>query len=832
MMTQSLGLRVGGVAGAVLTVLGTAGCGDDGRPENTASTPMTSTFPITTDDPTGTTAEPTSTSAPTTSTTTPDDSSSGGGMGGEGEPCTFTPDCAAGLICAGGECAPGEGACVDDDDCSGDAYCCSDGCLPVGETGGTCVPYGDGEGNDVCEGKVAIGLFEPAVQCEWSKPPDGDPYPDHTRVLATPLIFNLPHGGGENPHGELIVVTYNFTDGGSESGWGSNPAYYGVIRILHGASCAQLETIDDSSNRVIAASAPAIGDIDGDGFPEIVAQRAGTGLVAFAWNEAAQKYQTKWASSGSSLADTFRWDGPSLHDLDDDGVAEVVSGSEVYDGLTGTRLNPGQLVPGADPTGSLGKISVVGDVDGDGAAELLGEGVWRWNVAMNLWELAYPGSPAAAHYGFADFGTPGADPASFDPTKLDGRAEIVAISESLARLYTLEGQLLLSAPISLGGGPPTIGDFDNDGYPEFASAGGEAFSLFDFDCAGQNPECVAPYVRWTQPSQDSSSRNTGSSIFDFEGDGAAEAVYADECFLRVYEGATGEVLYSAFRTSCTWFENPVIGDPDFDQNTEILVPSNDNCAVACPQLDPIHRGVRCETAADCVAPSTCDAGFCRCLGDAECQSGHLCADALPNTPGVGKVCRAFHPPGVGLNGLRVLRDSLDRWASSRALWNQHAYSVTNINDNGSMPKTSQWPANFKDPALNNFRQNRQGDVPPDALPDLTGELGDGACTPAQAAVTLRASVCNRGTKSVGAGVPASFYLGDPQQGGTLLCAAFTQDPIPVGECREVACDYAGAVDGAVTVVVDDDGQGDQVALECFEGNNTDLLEVAGCAPTG
>jgi hypothetical protein len=27
--------------------------------------------------------------------------------------------------------------------------------------------------------------------------------------------------------------------------------------------------------------------------------------------------------------------------------------------------------------------------------------------------------------------------------------------------------------------------------------------------------------------------------------------------------------------------------------------------------------------------------------------------------------------------VRVLRDRLDRWASSRSLWNQHAYNITN-----------------------------------------------------------------------------------------------------------------------------------------------------------
>lgn len=812
--------------------LALAGCGDDGRPANTGSNSDPTQGITSLPDPTGTSTDPTSTGVPTTGE--PSSSSSGGqGEGGEGAACGVSSDCKDGLVCAGGECAPTDGECQNDDQCTGDTYCCGDGCLPPGEGPPVCIPYGFApkkSGNDACVGEVQIGLFEPAVQCEWTAPPPGDPYPDHKSVLTTPLIFDLPHGdGGDFPRAEIVIVTYNYTDGGEQSGWGSDPNYFGVIRILDGTTCELLETIDDPANRIIAASPPAIGDIDGDGLPEIVTHRAVSGTIAFGWDVGAQKYTTKWVATGSNFSMTTRWDGPALHDLDDDGVAEVITGSEVYDGVLGTRLNPGQVVPGAGSN----RFSVVGDLDGDGAAELIGAGVWRWNIGTNTWEMAYPGDPnGGTHYGFADFGTPGPDPDSFNPKLLDDRAEIVSVTGGLVELHTLEGQLIFAATTDLGsGGPPTIGDFDNDGFPEIASAGGKAFSIYDLDCKDGGPGCAAPWIRWSQPSQDASSQNTGSSIFDFEGDGAAEAVYADECFLRVYDGATGEVLYSSFRTSCTWYENPVVGDPDYDQNTEILVGSNDNCNVSCPAIDPIHRGMRCETGEECGEPYICDAGFCRCSDDTQCVAGHACTDPLPGTPGAGQVCRAVHPPGVGLTGLRVLRDRLDRWASSRPLWNQHAYSVTNVNDDGSVPATSQWQANFTQPDLNNYRQNRQGDVPPAALPDITGKLGDQTCQGKDGKVILTSTVCNRGKKAVGANLPATFYLGDPAD-GVVLCVAYTAEPVPVEECREVSCAIDDSVNGIVTVVVDDDGQGGEFALECFENNNSDSVQIQDCKPVG
>ena len=117
---------------------------------------------------------------------------------------------------------------------------------------------------------------------------------------------------------------------------------------------------------------------------------------------------------------------------------------------------------------------------------------------------------------------------------------------------------------------------------------------------------------------------------------------------------------------------------DNDQNTEIVIGSNANCNVACPAIDPIHRGVRCMTGADC-GSNTCDAGYCRCANNTECTTGHVCAAPPAMTPGNGNTCRAEHPIGAKKTGVRVLRDQLDRWSSSRPIWNQHAYSITNVN---------------------------------------------------------------------------------------------------------------------------------------------------------
>ncbi len=43
-------------------------------------------------------------------------------------------------------------------------------------------------------------------------------------------------------------------------------------------------------------------------------------------------------------------------------------------------------------------------------------------------------------------------------------------------------------------------------------------------------------MSWQATTNDASSGNTGSAVFDFEGDGIAEAVYADETRLWSFAG--------------------------------------------------------------------------------------------------------------------------------------------------------------------------------------------------------------------------------------------------------------------------------------------------------
>ena len=143
--------------------------------------------------------------------------------------------------------------------------------------------------------------------------------------------------------------------------------------------------------------------------------------------------------------------------------------------------------------------------------------------------------------------------------------------------------------------------------------------------------------------QDCSSAVTGSSIFDFDGDGEAEVVYSDEVRFRIYEGKSGQELFSICNTTGTLLEFPVVADVDNDGQADIIVVSN------------AYSGLTCD--------------------------------------------------GQKNSGIRIFGSKGGNFVKTRRVWNQHGYTVTNIEEDGTVPRVPK--QNWKVSGLNNFRQNKQ-----------------------------------------------------------------------------------------------------------------------------
>jgi hypothetical protein len=372
--------------------------------------------------------------------------------------------------------------------------------------------------------------------------------PTAINVMNTPAIVDLDGDGFP----EVVFAATASAGGGL-----TEP---GFLRALNGAGGAEVFTVTDPGLQVAASCSVAVGDIDGDGRPEIIAcTAAGTGLIAFEHDGT-----FKWRRDGLEVN---YWGGAAIADIDEDGTPEIVMGRQVLNADGTLRFTAS--VPTKGSQGTVGPLSLVADVDVDGDPEIVaGSSVAS---ATGAQELRFPigdGYPAVGNF------------------DTDPQAEVVIVTGGSVWLFDGLTGATEWGPVSIpgggAGGPPTVADYDNDGQPEIGVAGAARYAVFETDGT----------ERWAAVTQDASSNRTGSSVFDFQGDGIAEVVYRDERFLRIYRGTDGTVLFEVPMSSCTWHEYVNVADVDGDGKAEIVAVANNNCGFG-PQ-----RGVFVYGAAD------------------------------------------------------------------------------------------------------------------------------------------------------------------------------------------------------------------------------------------
>ena len=759
---------------------------------------------------------------------------------GEYEHCDDDHVCPPNSVCVDNECIPTKGDCRADSDCKGDSHCCTD--VSCGVNTNVCIPYSEHGNNEACLFTTKPGIFEASVQCMW-KP---NVAPNNKSVMNTVAVGKIHNK--QNIEKPLIAFI--------SAGGTYNKEEY--LRIIHPETCENLESIKLSDRKVYSYyddnhilrqwtgggySAVSLADFNGDGYMELVLLN-GTNLNIYSWNGTAHTV----SKSITGLAIDDRNGAVSIHDLDDDGVPEIIGTNGVVVHSDGTILSSSKVSTCSYTS------PILGDLDRDGKVEFVaGNKVYRWTNQSNGWTTVatLSGLTTESQFAYADFGTPGSDASSFDFDHFDGKAEIVAADQSNINIFAVFGSNgMLSQPQRImsqafpnaqhWGYPPAIADMNGDGKPEIGVASTAKFGVYDPKCSGAVAgKCSAKNVIWESNSKDQSGI-AGAVAFDFDGDGKIEIVYGDECYTRVYDGVTGEVLFSSYRNSGTVIEYPVIADVDDDGSTEIVISSD--TSTACNQsLDASHRGVKCEENSDCYSNS-CVGGLCRCTSDEQCNwqtidgvvfNQYSCTTPLTGDANGGNVCRAKKMSEVP--GLIVLRDRLDRWVSSRPIWNQHAYNITNIKDDGTIPKTSEWVQNFSDPDMNNYRQQKQGKTGAGVAPDITGRFTSAAdiCKSSGNVVTLNAQVCNRGTKDVGSKMPAVFYKNEIRP-DNILCVSYTDETLPMKMCRNVSCEISKEEaqklqSQKIVLLVNDDGKGGKTTVECNESNNTDeIMMTSSC----
>ncbi|MCR9166235.1 MAG: MopE-related protein [Nannocystaceae bacterium] len=691
----------------------------------------------------------------------------------EGDICGEGLDecCAAGEVCFANTCVtPG-------DDCEFTEEC------PVGQicaqSTGQCVPE---DAAPDCEFIPPVGEFDPEIGGQWT---DADTVVDPLRndVVATPIVINLTDDNDDGVTDnadtpDIAFLTYDRQGDGCCN-------RRATLRIVSGqsemdGSMTELGTINESlladGYRLTNDAGIAAADLDGDGVPELVAMTLTSdnepqGTAAFRrTSEDGSAWELLWHNQTYPTWDVHTRGGPvaSIADLDADGDAEIVignialngqDGSLLWDGLT-ADVPMGEAAAGVGNNGFLGPSSAVADIDLDGDLEVAaGNTLYDFDGTI-LWSYDYGGTANSACHNGNVLPCDGFNAiANFDD---DDEGEVVIIRRGEVFVLDTDGTELhrIALPVDdcpyNESGPPTIADFDGDGVPEIGTASADFYVVADpYECTGMPlpKTCAAEGILWQTPNQDCSSRVTASSVFDFEGDGNAEVVYADETDLLILDGRTGaNITTLGPHDSHTRIEMPVIADVDNDGNAEIVVGEN-----------------------------------------------------------------------TDEQGIVVWEDASDNWVRTRRVWNQHAYAITHITEDGDVPAVME--TNWLNERYNNFRQNVQPDglfAAPDAV------LGGNICTPLETDegwdIDLSVLVRNDGALSIPAGTDVAIVLDDGMS-TTVLLETQTSIALAPGQLEVLSLTLslpAGVVPPVtIQAIVDpadeDSPNGDM--NECNEDNN-------------
>jgi hypothetical protein len=561
--------------------------------------------------------------------------------------------CASGQVCLEDACVNPGAACADPYDCEPGFFC--------EPSLNQCLPQPDPL---TCQSQPTFGTLQPTLERFY----------DDYEVISIPIVANLDGVGGP----EIVVNTARHDAGFDFDG--------GRIVILDGSSGNATTEMtvkvgpipDDRTNALNPSyashgrSTVAVGDVNGDNLPDIIyaarpATASSTQSVIVAIDHTGKKL---WHSHlpGQTAEYTIQVENgaPTLANFDNDPDAEIVFGATLIDNDGAVIWDQGGGGAGGfvgTNAGYQGGISVIADLDGDTKPEIIsGKNAWTvaWNNATPAMTTVTPKWTYTGNDGYpavADLdanGTP--------EVVLVASNQVIVLNGQTGALWCAQAtcttpQLVQPRNIPVNatnnrGGPPTVADFDGDGRPEIGVAGGQSYSVYDLyrpteDITGVTPAPTAgqTFVRWSRTTQDGSSNATGSSVFDFQGDGSAEVVYQDECHVWVYSGVDGTVQLQEPNTTGTIHEYPLVVDADGDGNSEILVVAN--------------------------------------LNNNSCPAASL------------------------RKGVYMYGDSLDRWVPTRKVWTQHAYHVTNATAAGNVPLAED--NNWMQPGLNDYRKNAQGE---------------------------------------------------------------------------------------------------------------------------
>ncbi|MGK7397730.1 MAG: gliding motility-associated C-terminal domain-containing protein [Candidatus Cyclobacteriaceae bacterium M3_2C_046] len=491
----------------------------------------------------------------------------------------------------------------------------------------------------------------------------------------------------------------------------------------------------------------------------------------------------QWESGEGGIENCYDNTGTlGLADFNGDGNIELYYKNEIRDAETGNILVKGTGNWSSEI--NAGPVAVNID-DSDNDLELvIGLQIFKVDLAGNLLTLFKEPPPGEFKYHIKNsFGSQNHNFTSVADYDLDGHLDVIANgaddNDDAAVFYwnvnlgEVKMFVVPNAGTNAPNGTGRVNVANIDDTPELNCTFAVKEYLYALD-ADFN-------LKWELGIIEGSSGNTGTTVFDFNGDGESEIIYRDEKKLYVVDGRDGSETRIAWCPSQTGREYPVVADVNGDGETEICV--------SCQNQDVKNKGDR---------------------GDGEIR----------------------------------LYGSLDeKWMPARSVWNQHGYFNVNINDNLTIPRGQQLHhmafGQYICDSLDSSGNPIPGDVFPlnsflnqspklesngclsYASPDLTFDdssikIFPPTCPDLDFYVSF--NIQNHGDIVINRDLYVTFYEGDPDNGGVKL----NTDTVTITDLKPGTAFWADSLnvkgtgtDFDLYIKLNDP----QSVLECDNGNN-------------
>ena len=528
--------------------------------------------------------------------------------------------------------------------------------------------------DEVCFQEQNLGVLD--IEIEWERS-NFDDYVEWGQTVMAPMIGQLTDDNGDGvisnqDDPDIVLIT-------DDAGYYEDR--HGVIRILRGADGGMIDAIEIAQfeNYTIHPyrySNVALGDVDSDGAPEIV-------FVA----EVIADMIDQGEDSAVVLPEPTSEDtsaAPTAEPADNPIVPTPPNGpngqNPSHVSCRVVAMNPNmeiEWVAEESLEGCGGHAPFLTDLTGDGTVEVL-LGAMLLNGADG--SLLGQGQGDKGRYeAYVEIGLHSI------AVDLDGDN----IQEVLAGRTIYDPNMLqICQNDALYDGFTATADFDLDGKGEVLLVGAGQVTIFEKDCSTIN--------RWQLPGFGTGGPPT---VADYDGDSIPEIGIVDGEYYSVFE-SDGTVLWSQpVQDVSSHATGSIVFDFEDDAYPEVVYADETTLWVldgmtGQPRLEFTEHSSRTLHEYPTIADLDRD-------GSAE----------------IVVVNGGGHDGNVA-TGITVLGSATSSWPSARQVWNQHAYFITNVNDDLTIPSNPQ--SNWS--LYNNFRSGgisqQIGADLPDGLLDM------------------------------------------------------------------------------------------------------------------